>query len=142
MADKKQYSKDYYNKNKERLRQQALKYYYKNSDDINNSRRGTQSDYMKQYYQDNKNYFIERNKNEDVKALQRISSLKHYYNNREKINEKRKQKYHETKPPPTIRPKYNKIKKTKPKPKPKPKRYVAPPTQHIFTDDGKILLRF
>jgi len=143
MTDKKQYFKDYYNKNKERLRQQALKYYYKNSDDINNSKRGRRSVYMKQYYQDNKDYFIKRNKTEDVKARQRISSLKHYYNNRDDINEKRKQKYHETKPPPTIRPKHNKIKKSKPKPKPKlNKKYIAPPTQHIITDDGKILLRF
>ena len=131
--DRKQYYKDYYNRNKERLKKQALKYYYENSDDIKNSRRGKQSVYMKLYYQEHKDYFNKRNKTEEVKERQRISSLKHYYNNRDKINEKRKQKYHETKPPP------------KPKQiKPKRQKIIFKPniTDYTFTDDGKVLLRF
>jgi hypothetical protein len=138
MTDKKQYHRDYYNKNKVKLRQQALTYYYTNSDDINNSRKGRQSEYMKKYYKENKEKFNQRSKTEEVRVRQRISSLKHYYNNRDDINEKRKKKYHTTKPPP----------KPKPTPKPKPPRkqkkpkYITPPTKHIITDDGKILLRF
>jgi len=134
--DKKQYYRDYYNSNKERLRKQALKYYYKNSEDINNSRRGKQSAYYKKYYQEHKEYFRERNKIEEVKERRRISSLKHYYNNRNKINEKRKQKYHETKPPP--KPKLQK------QIKPKRQKIIFKPniTDYTFTDDGKVLLRF
>jgi hypothetical protein len=142
--DRKQYYKDYYNRNKERLKKQALKYYYENSDDIKNSRRGKQSVYMKLYYQEHKDYFNKRNKTEEVKERQRISSLKHYYNNRNKINEKRKIKYHETKPPP--KPKRQKQIKPKQQKQIKPKRQkiIFKPniTDYTFTDDGKVLLRF
>ena len=150
--DKKQYYRDYYNLNKERLRKKALKYYYENSDAINNSRRGKRSVYMKRYYQEHKDYFIKRNKTEEVKERQRIANLKHYYNNRDKINEQRKIKYHETKPPPKpkqqkqIKPKQQKQIKPKQQKQIKPKRQkiIFKPniTDYTFTDDGKVLLRF
>ena len=143
--DRKQYFKDYYKKNKERMLTNSKQFYLDNRDEINKNRKGKQNEYYRQYYRNHKEYYIKRNRTEEVKVKQRISSLKHYYKNREVINEQRRQKYHETKPPP--KPK----KPAKPKP-PKVARIklkngrvlLKKPnlSNYIYTDDGSVILRF
>tara|TARA_R110000772_G_scaffold86632_3_gene181190 strand:- start:394 stop:675 length:282 start_codon:yes stop_codon:yes gene_type:complete len=56
--NKKQYYKDYYKNNKERIMQQSKQFYLDNREEICKKRKGTHNEYYKAYYQANK---IKRN---------------------------------------------------------------------------------
>ncbi len=112
-SNTKEYNQYYYNKNREKLLQLNKEYYFNHLEE------------KKEY---NKNYYYNH---PSQKEINRVYSNNYYHNNKERINTQRKIKYHQNKPPPTKRPRHNKIKK-----------YIAPKTNHIFTDDGKILLTF
>ncbi len=72
--------KEYYLRNRERIRSHQLEYYYKNKEKINSRRR--------EYYQKNKEYIINFMKEYYIKDRERIREYLHEYHlkNREKIS--------------------------------------------------------
>ncbi len=72
--------KEYYLKNRDRIRSHQLEYYYKNKEKINSRRR--------EYYQKNKEYIINFMKEYYIKNRERIREYQHEYHlkNREKIS--------------------------------------------------------
>lgn len=114
-SNTKEYNQQYYNKNKERLQQSQKEYYNNNKTKLN--------EYTLNYYYSHPSQ----------KEKNRVYSNNYYHKNKERINILRKIKYHQNKPPPTKRPKHNKIKNH---------HIQSSQSHHIFTDDGKILLPF
>ena len=140
--DKKKYFKDYYKKNKERLLQKSKQFYLDNKDEINKNRKGKQNKYLKEYYNNHKDYFKARQQTDKFKEKQKEAQKKSYYKNHELRKAKLREYYHKTKPPP------------------KPKKLISAKSKtyccrsknlimqkpnksnYIYTDDGCIILRF
>ena len=147
--DKKQYYKDYYKNNKERMLKQGKQYYVDNREEICKNKRGTQNEYYKEYYQAHKDYYKSIQKTDEVKEKHRVAALKSYYKHHEERKERNRLKYHKTKPPPKPRNKLIKIPRTIKKSKTYPRRDKLKSGtiqnaihKYDLTDDGCVLLRF
>jgi hypothetical protein len=140
--DRKKYYKDYYKKNKERMLEQSKQFYLDNREEINKSRKGTQTEYYKKYYLNNKDKYKARLQTDVSKKKHRLASLKSYYKHHDARKERNRLHYHNTKPPPN--------KKSPPKPKPpkpartKNKKLIRQPikSNHTYDADGFVILRF
>lgn len=134
--DKKQYFKDYYKNNKERILQKSKQFYLDNKDEINKNRKGKQNKYLKEYYNNHKDYFKARQQTDNFKEKQNEAQKKSYYKHHELRKEKLRSYYHKTKPPPKIK-KLNRAEK-------KNKNLIVQKqkSNYIYDADGFIILRF